>query len=490
MDLIHGSFLSPRKATQDQRVFKYALRGCGLRFLPSYIAALPQVPLSEATCMDRNVDESSLPRDILHVTLREERARVGWWLAQQANKGYIWGKYFRYSITMRELNSRSGVSPELAERSSLSGWQHFARHVALWEYAQMGYFSCPLREFDFPQVYEADPLCYQDGPQFAWKPGMDLAELRSAAEYYSRAEEDHFEWNVKAFGIQYQAPMAEDTQQGSDTEQRSPHLAPRLTIQRAILGTSLEEAFSKPLVAFVHLPRNFREYAEVTLAQSPSRFADVTLPEAPCHKPNQYRYTAYEEPAAIRESDKEFVLSYWILPGSEDGRLTPYWQLVNRETDEIHEIVHAFRCGHRAISYMSVYERNAETCRHASRRLVRPTERSERDAFKAWACTRAQWYEGNIYEDMASWVVLDVPRWLVFGRLKNEGWGLLNREELPAYAEDMDAGDEIFTDEPTTAAEWIERVRDGNIPEWAKFYRCRLPPVEMLAEIRALAAAR
>jgi hypothetical protein len=40
MDLINGHYLGDRKATRDQRVFKYTDKGYGVRILPSYIAAL------------------------------------------------------------------------------------------------------------------------------------------------------------------------------------------------------------------------------------------------------------------------------------------------------------------------------------------------------------------------------------------------------------------------------------------------------------------
>ncbi|KAK0446933.1 hypothetical protein EV421DRAFT_1734146, partial [Armillaria borealis] len=40
MDLINGHYLGDRKATRDQRVFKYANKGYGIRILPSYMASL------------------------------------------------------------------------------------------------------------------------------------------------------------------------------------------------------------------------------------------------------------------------------------------------------------------------------------------------------------------------------------------------------------------------------------------------------------------
>ncbi|KAJ7760853.1 hypothetical protein DFH07DRAFT_816007 [Mycena maculata] len=40
MNMIQGHYLSERQATQEQRVFKYADRGYGVRILPSYISSL------------------------------------------------------------------------------------------------------------------------------------------------------------------------------------------------------------------------------------------------------------------------------------------------------------------------------------------------------------------------------------------------------------------------------------------------------------------
>ncbi|KAK0542677.1 hypothetical protein OC845_006500 [Tilletia horrida] len=427
MDLIHGSFLSSRKATQDQRVFKYASRGFGLRFLPSYIEALPQVPTTERTSMDPDVDESTLSRDILHVTLREERARVGWWLARKTNDGYIWGRNAEEVIPLKELDSRYALSPELAERSSLSGWQHFMRYVALWEFGQMGYCKVGLSESDFgAHEYEDDPLGYQDGPHVAWHANSSLEEVRTAVEGYVQREEDTFKENMGAFGIQVPDSAAESG------------------------NTALySDAFSHSLVTFVHLPRNFREYAMGVLADSPSSLSDVTLPGAPSHRPDLRWYNA--EQMASSRTDADFACSYWILHGSnKDGELTPNWQLVNREVDEIHETLHAFRHGHRHLR-ADPSIRNKQTARCVSRRLVRPTERMERKAFTAWVCTRAHKNLGW-YEERTDWSTLDAPRWMVFRRFE------LTTDEAEAddseyyTLQDYDDSDDRLKQPPQTAA--------------------------------------
>jgi len=83
MDLTHLETLSHRQLAQDQYLFKYAEQGYGLRILPSYMDTLSETPVSVRTTMEPNVDESMLPRDPLNVFLREERARIAWWIASK-----------------------------------------------------------------------------------------------------------------------------------------------------------------------------------------------------------------------------------------------------------------------------------------------------------------------------------------------------------------------------------------------------------------------
>ncbi|KAE8235435.1 hypothetical protein A4X13_0g9494, partial [Tilletia indica] len=200
MDLIHGSFLAPRKASQDRRIFKYGKRGYGLRFLPSYIATLRTVPLDERTTTDRDVPEESLPRDELHVTLREEQARVSWWLAQrnQIFKLHIAKRH----VQMVDVDCRTANSGELAERSSLSCWKLFARHVALWELAQMGYFNLSDEEESWVEdAYSDDPLSYQDGPDFRWDENFTLGSLETAVKQANERDVDQLEESLRALEV-------------------------------------------------------------------------------------------------------------------------------------------------------------------------------------------------------------------------------------------------------------------------------------------------
>ncbi|KAG8809114.1 hypothetical protein FRC17_003608 [Serendipita sp. 399] len=53
MDMVQGHYLGTRRASQEQRVFKYANKGYGIRILPSYIEALKSIDVSALHPEDR-----------------------------------------------------------------------------------------------------------------------------------------------------------------------------------------------------------------------------------------------------------------------------------------------------------------------------------------------------------------------------------------------------------------------------------------------------
>ncbi|CAD6906647.1 unnamed protein product [Tilletia controversa] len=480
MDLIHGSFLAPRKATQDSRVFKYAQRGYGLRFLPSYIATLPTVSLEEKTTTEADVPENTLPRDELHVILREERARMAWWLAQK-NDMFKLPFSERTSIRMVDIDCRTAVSGEVAERGSLSGWQLFVRHVALWEYAQLGYFILDLGTQGWAEeAYADDPLAYQDGPEFRWYSHFSLEALEYSVKAANELEEERLEHGLDQFGVlPARSPDYDDVPQEEFDEvtraHMETHVNERIPLKRVILASSLREAFFEPLVAMVHLPKNLRAHIESKLQGSRSRLADVTKPGAPCHR----RIEEWDDAEAATEirSDSELVLSYWIQgpdakpkpkPKQEDqgqkkgdAAIAPYWQLVSREMDEVHEILQAFRRAHRNLK-LEAAVRNRRVRTQVSRRLVRPTERSERDAFGRWACMRAMEHNGvDTYDgEKENSAMFRAPRWAVFRRFE-----LTQEEALDLEDEISKTYDDADNDSraaqldsyrpPKTVEEWI-----------------------------------
>ncbi|CAD6977198.1 hypothetical protein A4X06_0g5425 [Tilletia controversa] len=230
MDLINGSFLAsrkatqflaPRKATQDQRVFKYGERGYGLRFLLSYIKALPTVLLEQQTMTERNVPEDSLLRDELNVTLREERARVAWWLAQRY--GAFISPLEKREVRMYDMTlTRGNDTPELAEKSSMSGWQLFARHVALWELAQLGY--CRLNE----QVKEwtAGRVTY------VWNHELTPEKLKDAMDSHKYSDEQNLR-NSLVLRLGSTTNLPADKDQKKTDPVTAPHTEYRDTVSHA-----------------------------------------------------------------------------------------------------------------------------------------------------------------------------------------------------------------------------------------------------------------
>lgn len=62
MDLVWGHHLGDRRASQDSRIFKYADRGFGVRFLPSYARSLENDGLEQEVLDDFNAATSSTQR--------------------------------------------------------------------------------------------------------------------------------------------------------------------------------------------------------------------------------------------------------------------------------------------------------------------------------------------------------------------------------------------------------------------------------------------
>ncbi|KAK7007898.1 hypothetical protein R3P38DRAFT_2552529 [Favolaschia claudopus] len=155
MNLIQGHYLSERRATQEQRVFKYAYKGYGIRILPSYVSSLShsqtkinQISPSEQL-FDLNMDE-----------IRESsRSRTQNTVAR-SDPGE---KKFRHC----DLDSKYQVSSEPQGRSCLSSFSLFMRHVELWDMEQRGEVSIEPDEWA-NTTYEdsvSDVLAYDDTPR-------------------------------------------------------------------------------------------------------------------------------------------------------------------------------------------------------------------------------------------------------------------------------------------------------------------------------------
>ncbi|KAE8254534.1 hypothetical protein A4X13_0g3381 [Tilletia indica] len=497
MNLIHGPVLAPRRGAQDQRVFKYGERGYGLRFLPSYIDTLPTVSLEEKTTTEKDLSEESLPRDELSVTLREERERMAWWVA---SKNHM----FRFSLQDRHVSVASveietDEASEITDQRSLSRWQRFARHVALWEQAQLGYFLLDADEDLWgAEFYFDEPLSHNSGPDMHWNASFSLNSLIRHVESENLTVERTLSNSLVEFGSR---PLSQH-----DYANPSPGVLEaeemKFSPKRVIIASSLLDAFAEPLVAVIILPKNLHSHAAALLQGSTSFFADVIDSDA---RPEPVR-------DATSRSRAESKLLFWIQGlhcGEEvtkkkvvegDVSIAPHWQLVSRETDEVHEVLHTFRRSlHDSNPDASVQSKKVRT--QISKTFVRQMQDGGEDVFKRWACTRdrvdLRGLEGLGVGGPEE--ILRMPRWAVFGRFDlsaNDTFHLI--EEVYQIGSHQEERDEEYDAEmggssshteppetyepPKTLQEWIATSFDEKWPGML-WFRQTVPSIHWLPEL-------
>ncbi|KAK0239110.1 hypothetical protein EDD85DRAFT_531090 [Armillaria nabsnona] len=147
MDLINGHYLGDRKATRDQRVFKYANKGYGIRILPSYMASLSTYTSTRQTELisrGENLFPSPLTLQRLAKTSRKwtDQCIERFLKRGHKNQPLYWPSHrykpietdgSRPAFTHALLESNMQRSSEPLGRSCLTGFSLFMRHVALWE---------------------------------------------------------------------------------------------------------------------------------------------------------------------------------------------------------------------------------------------------------------------------------------------------------------------------------------------------------------------
>lgn len=171
MDLVQGHYLNDRRATQDERLFKYASRGFGIRFLESYLDAVKDMKQSkvlndswerdsassEATASGYSESDESSDKDgkedkasfsLLHTLLNDARSKVDW--------------FVKAGVAHSDIDSRDQVDAQLG-RGCLANFENFAKHVALAELQLDGVTDIAQR-FS-AQAYDEDPGAYYDGPE-------------------------------------------------------------------------------------------------------------------------------------------------------------------------------------------------------------------------------------------------------------------------------------------------------------------------------------
>ncbi|KAJ7159730.1 hypothetical protein C8R46DRAFT_1194962 [Mycena filopes] len=183
MNLIQGHYLSERRATQEQRVFKYANKGYGIRILPSNVNSLEESQskiddISRNEDISRDEDLFPLDMDKIAKASRMFTATV----VKHSLDEYEDGE----EISHFDLDNKHQISSEPQGRSCLSSFSLFMRHVELWDMEQREEIVINESEWasttygDFPETI-TDWL--DRDPNFMSEHGLDEdgAEFKAAA---------------------------------------------------------------------------------------------------------------------------------------------------------------------------------------------------------------------------------------------------------------------------------------------------------------------
>ncbi|KDQ15117.1 hypothetical protein BOTBODRAFT_32093 [Botryobasidium botryosum FD-172 SS1] len=347
MNLINGHYLGDRRATQEQRVFKYANKGYGIRILPSYIEALSKVDI-QSIVLDKPTPE---------LVIEAAAASARFWTNRLLRRylNHLQDDYASTSqlpvITHAMVDGRVPGTADPGGRSCLTGFTLFMRHVALWEAEVAGKIVIQEDVWASTDYAEAEArVGYDDTPQFTWDADFTVPKLIKALDAFNRKEDD-----ALADNLYYAVTDTDD-------------LLPR-ELRRISYAPSVEEIFDteKDIVIPIWAPMSFIEFpndfVRVALQDKGLEAYDILIPAIPA--------AAYDDRVELGVK-----LVYWHI--SQDTM----WQQIDRRIDEVFEICWSF---HRAFERLGA----EDDCfnlfrRQLSQRTVRATPHDEHEAFAYW----------------------------------------------------------------------------------------------------------
>ncbi|KAF8217718.1 hypothetical protein K438DRAFT_2006765 [Mycena galopus ATCC 62051] len=331
MNLIHGHYLSDRRASTQERIFKYADKGYGIRILPSYVSSL-------ATRESDSDDSTSEPRnfDIVSIAAKQR----DWVTTKVGGKKEVG---FVGTLMHSRVRYRSS--------QCLNGFRIFMRCATLWEMAHQGTVS--LRSDAWASTgYDQHALkSYDDAPNllYKWDKNFNLESFQKELHWSNKT--DTWGWSNT-----------------DDYYRLEPHGVWKDTdlnkYRRMSCAPTVDALLSREndLMLQVLLPREFAVYANKVVREAQ---AQAGLPKTQILTPAVSGFTAEE-------------------PGSEEGfffwriRKELMWQQLDRRVDEVFEMLHAFRRVNEHLRYPDPQARRFRA------ELARRQVYDEFDAFSRW----------------------------------------------------------------------------------------------------------
>ncbi|KAJ6493336.1 hypothetical protein C8R45DRAFT_989494 [Mycena sanguinolenta] len=354
MNMIQGHYLSERRATQEQRVFKYADRGYGVRILPSYLSSLEE--------SKSKLPEISRGEILFGVDIDKIGAASRIWTRTVV--GALRGR----SVAHAELDNDGQLSSEPQGRSCLSGFSLFMRHVALWEMGQAGEIETDKRNWASTNYedYTQSILAYDDTPSYTWSESFTIADFQRQIEHFNA---QHIaRWIQEDYHATSEFRETHGIGEEDDIDlDKIFQGAARLTCaqdMKTIL--SAKSDIGMPVV----VPRNLAAYMNhlVGEAQKAAKM-NVQPILTPAVKDDE------DVMVPLDSTDSADGLYMWRI-GKDI-----MWQQLDRRIDEVFEVLYAFyRANDRLINDYNA----TRLITQLSKRAIRSTVDDEFEAFARW----------------------------------------------------------------------------------------------------------
>ncbi|KIY61451.1 hypothetical protein CYLTODRAFT_495250 [Cylindrobasidium torrendii FP15055 ss-10] len=342
MDMVNGHYLGDRKSSRDTRIFKYAAKGFGLRFLPQYLDYLPSHLSVDRLASQADKWTQRCIHNRILVDIKVPIQVRGWPPA-------IGGTLPR--IAHSDLDHYMQHSPGSGQ-SCLNGFSLLMRHVALWEEEAKGNVLIKERvyaENSYGEAVAFADLMYDDTPRYRWDQKFDMVDFCKEIRSFNQEETKIISQSLR----HYQADLKLDKAKNS--------------VRRLTYGTDIDDIFSRvhDLEVILVLSEDFVSFSNSILEQAmtdvghPSTFPPLTI------------------------ISKSRITQECLVSWKLDYALN--WQMLDRRIDELREVLWIY---HNTFQHAVFSHRAQQMISHAFRRSTRETEEEEGEAFAEWVARK------------------------------------------------------------------------------------------------------
>ncbi|KAJ7034702.1 hypothetical protein C8F04DRAFT_1100699 [Mycena alexandri] len=307
MDLIHGHYLSNRRASTSERIFKYADKGYGIRILPSYFSSIAarKLPL---TLTDRLGKPREGTLELISLIHEEQE-----WTVTEAT-----GKAGRPRPVFQNMLPK-GYRPT----RSLTGLCGFVRSATLWEMGHRGEISLKGNTIWAASEYQDAMTTYDETPrsQYKWDENFNVNALEGYI--YAANLSEISAWIETDFNSRL-TPHGVEMDCGDDEAELK-------SFRRMVCAPTVDALLSKKrdLRLQILLPCEFAVYANDLVSQAQ---VEAGLPKTKLLTP------AVRECNFLGNPDPQTDgLFFWRI-GKD-----LMWQQLDCRVDEVFEILYAFR---------------------------------------------------------------------------------------------------------------------------------------------------